>query len=585
MRLMERVLMGASALILAGAGLTSAGNAATTPITGTTIYGAGASLPAIYMRQAFDCYAMKQHLYFQQSPKTNTPPAVNPLAFQYHGLQCTAYNTTPGVPLLWPVVSDGVTAIRYESAGSGNGIKSIFSYDMPTILGAFGSDWASTAKPSFALSETALDSNDVSIYNNGAGACTAGVPANAGHVGLCIDAPGVVPGAGEYANLVSTHGALIQLPVLIVPVTIAFDPVYEKVRQADSSVKTYSFNIRHTRTITNPDGTTSTVAQLRLDRTAYCRIFNGDITNWNDPYLRSLNGKSMKDPTDPTPDASWSVPLQMVGRFDSSGTSTLFTRHIAKVCSSVTYVNAGVSNNYADASGTMPAALQGPHYIKGSGSNAAPAGETAGKYTLADGSDGVAEYVAFTLNPDVTPGSTLIQGRVGYISPDYVLPASLFTKATTARLLPAALMNASGKWIDPTASAAALAFTGLPPQSNSDGTYNAADASTDRTAPDQWVEAPHTTSYLSDPSGSSAYPIVGTDNMLTYSCHTQSRLNTIKGFLNWYESSDAIVGTQGLLSSAGFAPLPKAWRKAITQTFIAPVAATSGLNLYLHVCS
>ena len=38
---------------------------------------------------------------------------------------------------------------------------------------------------------------------------------------------------------------------------------------------------------------------LRLDQDAYCRIWNGQITNWNDARLKALNGNvSLQDPQD-----------------------------------------------------------------------------------------------------------------------------------------------------------------------------------------------------------------------------------------------------------------------------------------------
>src|SRR3546814_19751333 len=112
---------------------------------------------------------------------------------------------------------------------------------------------------------------------------------------------------------------MIQFPSLVAPVTIAFDPVYKKVRNADNSVTEYSFNLRFPRA----DGS----GGLRLDQDTVCKIFNGQITNWNDPALKALNGnQDLKDPSDT---AAFDVPLQIVGRADSSGPRSLWTRFLS----------------------------------------------------------------------------------------------------------------------------------------------------------------------------------------------------------------------------------------------------------------
>src|SRR5262249_16958215 len=158
-----------------------------------------------------------------------------------------------------------------------------------------------------------------------------GGPAN--HVGVSVQPPG--GGSGTYPNPAERYGALVQFPVLIAPVVIAYDPVYKKVRNGDNSVTEYTFNIHRPRA----DGS----GALRLDRDTYCKIFNGQITDWNDAAIKALNGGvSLKDPADPTPVGSWSVPMQITGRFESSGTTSIFTRHLAAACAALG------GNQYAD---------------------------------------------------------------------------------------------------------------------------------------------------------------------------------------------------------------------------------------------
>lgn len=580
MRLIQRVMTGTCALVLGGAGFSSAGYA-----TGTTVYGAGSSLVAPYAREEFDCFGHDANLYFQNATPANAPTVTNPLSFTYNGTQCTSLNEITGngaPPVAAPI--DSTSTLNYESTGSGTGIKAIFRHDA-TAIGALPSTWPSAPLGvQYALAETSLDATDVSIwnsgndsaYNSGTNVCSS---SGTEHVGLCIAGPGETPGgSNQYANPAQSYGALIQIPMLVTPVAIAFDPVYAKVLNADNSVTEYKFNLRFPRA--NGSG------GLRLDQATFCKIFNGQITNWNDPAIKALNGnKSLEDPNDPTPAQHWSVTLQIVGRSDSSGTTSLFTRHAAAICPSVSYTSPTV-NNYTSVTTTLPSAILGPTYNKNQGPNVAPAGETPGKFTVANGSDGVAQYVGFTQTP-TTVGVAMLQGRIGYVGPDYALPYVNNTHATPSVLMTATLKNHAGTWEIPTPGTAAVAFgSQLPPQTSnaSTGYYDASATSTGlRSNPQDWVQGTTTSSYLADPTPATAYPIVGTSNMIFYTCYKSGySLNTMVGFLKWYGTAAEINGaTTGLLQEAGFSAVPTVWRKAIQNTFITPSAAagTSSLNL------
>jgi ABC-type phosphate transport system substrate-binding protein len=569
---LNQMLMGASALIVGATGMAGAGNA-----TGTSVYGLGSSLVAPYARQEFDCYGSDANLYFQASPSTNPPIVQNPSPYvnTSAGTQCTSLNpiTGSGAPTeIAPV--DSTSQLNYESTGSGTGIKGLVAHDA-TKAGALPAAWPSAPLGvQYGFAETSLDATDVGIYNNGN--VTGGTCGNQEHIGLCVVAPGVTPGSGQVANPAALYGALVQFPMLITPVAIAYDPVYEKVYNSGSGTTTaYKFRLHYPRA----DGS----GGLRLDVAAFCKIVNGQIQNWNDPALTALNGgTSLEDVSDPTPAGAWSVPLQIVGRSDSSGTTSLFTRHAAAVCGSVTYT-APFQNNYTSVTTTLPAALIGGTYTKGSGSNAPAPGETLGKFTVASGSDGVAEYVGFTRPVNGTT-ATLIQGRVGYVGPDYALPAVTTTKATASVLQTASLQNHAGKYIAPTAGGALAAFAAqLPPQSTSTGLYSASTTANGlRTNPQDWVQGTTTTSYLADPVPATAYPITGTSNGLYYSCYSSAaKVTTMTGFLKWYLTNTTTTSKTGVLGLAGFSPLPTAWRRAIQQTFVNPTGATRSLNLFI----
>jgi hypothetical protein len=119
----------------------------------------------------------------------------------------------------------------------------------------------------------------------------------------------------------------------------------------------------------------------------------------------------------------------------------------------------------------------------------------------------------------------------------------------------------------------------LPPDSTSNGTYDPASVDTrSRTQPADWVEPASKTSPLANPTAAAAYPIVGTSNMLLYTCYADgSKFTTLSRYLSWFVGSYPVNDSKiGILSASGFSPMPSAWRNAIRNTFL---SNTSGLNL------
>ncbi|HEY1710355.1 MAG TPA: substrate-binding domain-containing protein [Rhizomicrobium sp.] len=534
-------------------GGTSAANAAVTVISG-----AGSSLLAPYARQAEDCYGNKEFLII----KGTTPTLVSVTPFVYTGspaLNCNTQHANKNANFF------------FDSTGSGTGINALYGND-PSLAGdtnpnKTGNQFLQGIQ--YGFSDTSLDVTDVGIYDNGGGPCVA--PATC-HVGVSVQAPG--GGSGTYANPKVKFGAMVQFPMSIDPVAIAYDPVYKKVVSGAGEETDYHFNVQAPRA----DGS----GGLHLDAKGYCKIFNGQIKNWNDPVMTQLNGGvSLEDPSDPTPANKWSVPMQITGRFDSSGTSSIFTRHLAAVCGVIQ------NNHYADATTTLPPALHvnNAHYDKTQPNNNPPAGEALGQFTLADGSDGVAKYVNFSNVP--ANGSTLIQGRIGYVGTDYALPGALNNPADPDvggyALNTATLKNASGHFIAPTALTAKVSFGSvLPPQTNANGTFNPSTTGKLRSNPQDWVEPASKTSPLANPAAAQGYPIVGTTNFIGYSCYsTAAKASTITDFIKWYSTTAAVYDANiGILSKAGLSPLPSVWRGAIKQAF---VLGSDGQNLTFGV--
>src|SRR6202012_2909109 len=102
-------------------------------------------------------------------------------------------------------------------------------------------------------------------------------------------------------------------------------------------------------------------------------------------------------------------------------------------------------------------------------------------------------------------------GSIGYVGPDFALPSVTNTGTNTFGLNVAALKNAGGAFVEPTSASALAAFGSvLPPQSNSDGSFNASVTTNGlRNDPTAWVQSTAPPAALANPSGLTSYPIVG----------------------------------------------------------------------------
>jgi ABC-type phosphate transport system substrate-binding protein len=345
-------------------------------------------------------------------------------------------------------------------------------------------------------------------------------------------------------------------------------------------VTTYKFNIH----FAHSDGS----GGLRLDRTAYCTIFNGvfatggagPITNWNDKRLQKLNGGvSLMDPNDPDGAKAWKatgVGLQIAGRMDSSGTTSIFTRHLSRVCGTDGINLTG--NQYVNGATTLPTSLQGGTYDGTTATNV-----QLGKFTLANGSNLVAKYVAFLATP--AAGTEITQGNLGYVGTDFTYPYNTVNGQNTFNLNSADLQNSSRKWVAANGQNALFGFgTIQPPQSDRSGHYDGTPcggtSSRCRAHPWDWAEPVDKSSPLADPTSPKAYPVVGTTNVILSTCYQHNQTaRLIEQFFKWYvQSNVAQQVPDGLLTKNGLAALPKAWRRAILETFPTDHAGL-GLNI------
>lgn len=483
---------------------------------------------------------------------------------------------------------------KYVATGSGLGRTwwSSFANQLPGSGSSDINPFGAWTNLQFAFSDSPVSASDLTAYNAGAN------------------------------NATNKAGAAIQFPLYVLPVAVAYVPTY-----GQNGATSLNFNVKSTYVAKDAAG--NPVGGLRLSKAGYCKIFNGEITNWNDAALQTLNGgQSLMDAADSS--SRWTsegVPMRLVGRVDKSGTTDIFTRHLAAVCTGLV-----TTNKFANAAETLPFdptssidmrgfrsdsnLFPGVSSSKLAGTNQSISGaffnkttqaivttqgsEAAGKFMVADGSSGVRDAIKFA--PDrastVTPG-LLLNGKIGYIGADFVKPAA------GAVLFSAALqVGTSTTYAIPNAKNAVAAFGKaatliLPPQSGAKGEFNVNDARTnsvtgakvDRSNPLDWTDVLYSgANKLSNPSA--GYPITGTTQYLGYTCYVsaanrlamENLIATHIGKLKKDSTGALISGkilistgaaTPGIMSQLGISPLPASWMGAIYETFLKKSAQTS----------
>lgn len=448
----------------------------------------------------------------------------------------------------------------------------------PTEFGASAAAWPS---PHFIFTDSPMASSDISTYATNAATKKA--------------------------------GALIQVPFYVLPVAVAYNPVYGRKAGVD-----YKFNVANP--VLGYDG--QPAGGLRLSKQVYCGIFNGYITNWNDVRIEALNvapkaktATSLRDPADsPTRWSTDGAPIRLVGRLDNSGTTDIFTRHLAAACGGGImgtgrpnlYLNNAQALPYNTSSGiNLPTSgsykttatngtafagttnlISGAVFTIGSGISGT---EAPGKFLLANLSDGVA--AAIEAAPDVPSASDsafLLNGKVGYVGADYVRPSLSQTLHGAALEVGNSAQTKKPVYLTPTAANATTAFGTLitPPESDKSGKYVKGGLFS-RSNPADWYEALYSgASTLANPPV--GYPITGTTQLVTGTCFADPAVrNALVAFLTGSLGrltaaattvpdkktlglmfTGTAVKTLGIKSQMGIAPLPKAWATALYETFL-----------------
>ncbi len=202
------------------------------------------------------------------------------------------------------------------------------------------------------------------------------------------------------------------------------------------------------------------VKSLNLPRDVYPAIFTGKITKWNDPAIAKAN------PGVDLPDKK----ITVVTRSDSSGTSYVFSGHLAAIS---------------------------PDFKEAVGQSKSPAWPKSGSFIAAPKNDGVTAQVQQN------------EGAIGYV--EYG-----FAKLTGWKQV-AKLENKSGNFVSPgpESGAAALASAEFP-----EGTLPGSDV-------------PNLVAWVWDPAGADAYPIATFTWMLFYKDQDDAKAEALRKMVEY----------------------------------------------------
>jgi ABC-type phosphate transport system substrate-binding protein len=331
-------------------------------------------------------------------------------------------------------------------------------------------------------------------------------------------------------------GNLIQLPIFGTPVTLAFEPGAVGTVKLKNTTKT-------TKGVTTTNGSATFKAfakngAVTLTDADLLGIFSGKITDWSQisasttlaagSYIGTAPAVTSTTGTSITQQAS---PIKVVVRGDGSGTTFLFTQHLAAV---------QAANPGATAPGVTFTTTKTFSSIFG--------GTLPSNFDQQTGSGGVATELETTA------------GAIGYLSPDYTSIATASANSAHNTLLVAKVANAT---------------TGLGVLPNTSGTKaalkTATFAVTDATSganPVNWVPL------VANPTA--GYPIVGYTEALFAQCYSNTSIAAaVKLFINGNISTSAIpsfisgVAPDGVvLADNGFVPVPSAIAKLVTAHIV-----------------
>ncbi|MEH1905743.1 MAG: substrate-binding domain-containing protein [Nostoc sp.] len=346
-----------------------------------------------------------------------------------------------------------------------------------TVVNGVG---ASTVNPLFAGLKTLYPNITYSPVGSGAGltAFFTQTPPS-GTPGPISFAASDDPVAGT-ETVSGGRGSYVQVPVIGVGITLAY----------------------------NASGLTIPAGGIKLSRASYCGILNGSITNWNNTSISADNGGAIIA----------ILPIKVVHRTDSSGSTFVLTSHLNSACKPA-------------ATPGIPAA---DVWKKGAGTTVSWPSTFIG----ASGGGGVATAIATT------------KGAIGYVD----------SATRLSKSLPAAVLrNKSGNYTAPSTSAITEALLG--------GTIVKYGANPNN----RLIRIDN----LNDPTRPLAYPISTATYFLFYDIYSDASIASgIKTLIT------LALGSAGdtFVTSLGYAPLPapiKTVSTGVVNTCVNTVYGTS----------
>ena len=281
------------------------------------------------------------------------------------------------------------------------------------------------------------------------------------------------------------------------------------------------------------DGSATTATLTEAD---LCGIYSGRFTNWNQTSSRLPAG-----------------PITVIFRGDGSGTSFLFTNHLATVCGGGFTAGDYFAGNFA----TLPS-----NFLPATGSGGVQAAFLAIQNATSFPITLTGTYLTSKTAAPITVTRTITSSsEVAYIGPDFtsIAPNS---PNTSSAIKVASIVNRNSNVAErPTV----------------DGTRRG--LNTSAAPPSTLIDAKDPTKWVPlNPNPSAGYPIVGFTNLILSQCYSNSTVTTgIKAFLqNQY--NNATFATD--IANSGFVTVPNVvsanYVSRINGTFL---ANTFGYNL------
>jgi ABC-type phosphate transport system substrate-binding protein len=368
--------------------------------------------------------------------------------------------------------------VSYALSGSGAGVRALLCNAPVQDSYPAGTDIQ------YGATDNPLSANQITSYNNSTNLL--------GSSSSNCDGSSTGNGGGTYGY--STGGPLIQFPTFGTPITVPF----------------------------NLAGNTAN-GGITLNDAQLCAIFSGKITTWSN--TGNLAGIYTPPPRGGTPPSG---PITVVVRSDGSGTSALFTAHLAAVCPHVTLADGSASSNITFTSTQTFASLFG-------GAASLPA-----NFKAASGSGGVKAAIG--------AGGGTTAGSIGYLSPDYTKAASIHgTDATYAPVSYLINHNDATK-------------TPLPP--------NYVNTSTALTKAPTPAETSGTTFLPAIADPSAGYPIVGYTTFVTPQCLNDPTGAVVGAIVTFLNQLYADGNTISQIQAQGFVQLPASLVGQVTTSLI-----------------